>query len=57
MADIKTSKLSAKILNGQPHGSLPSENFTAKIFSPSRLVFPGFQCKANSYYTLLKSTK
>ena len=51
MADIKTSKL------GQPHGSLPSENFTAKIFSPSRLVFPGFQCKANSYYTLLKSTK
>ena len=57
MADINSNNFFTRILNGLRHVSLPSENFTAKIFSTSRSVFPGFRCKANSYYIFLKSAK
>ena len=57
MVDITPNKLSTRILNGLRHASLASENFTANIFSPCSSVFPGFRCKANLYYALLKSAK
>ena len=51
------NELLAKILNDLGHDSLASENFTAKIFSPSRSGFPVCWCEANSYYRLFKVSK
>ena len=41
------NKLSVRISDNLRHVSMISENFTAKIFSSSRSVSPGFRCEAN----------